>query len=365
MHPLLLGWRRMVLFAVACWDVGIGLALMMRLIDGRPWLQAFAFAIPVAFLFGFVCLSAWWVCRSAPLATTPHTQLAGRLLGGTVQAAAVGAVLALLWEVFLSRTFGFGPSRLGRFLDFGIMAAAMLFLYPVSIVVHYLVLAFEQARAAERGALESRVAARDSELRALRAQLNPHFLFNSLNSINALIGGDPEGARRMCESLGDFLRRTLNLGARDTVPLADELALVDRYLGIERVRFGERLVVDRDIDPEAARCLVPPLLLQPLVENAIKHGVADRVEGGIVRIVAHRAEDRLTIEVVNGIDPEAPPRRGEGHGLDNVRRRLDAFSAREARLDVRHDAERFRVTLTLPALEPERAAAPAGGFARA
>jgi LytS/YehU family sensor histidine kinase len=274
----------------------------------------------------------------------------------------VGGVLALAWEAFLVHAFGMTAPRLGRLADFGIMAAVMLFLYPVSIVVHYLVLAFDQAREAERNALESRVAARESELRALRAQLNPHFLFNSLNSINALIGGDPEGARRMCENLGDFLRRTLNLGARDVVPLADELALVDRYLGIERVRFGERLRVERRVDAEASRCLVPPLLLQPLVENAIKHGVADRLDGGMVRVEAHRDGNRLVIEVENDTDPGAPTRRGEGLGLDNVKRRLDTFSAREARLDVREEPGRFRVTLTLPAQE---AAAPMEGTARA
>jgi len=362
MHPLLLGRRRLILFAVACLDVGIAVGLLLKLIDHRSILNAYAFAIPVAFMFGFVCLSAWWVCRTAPLTTTPHGKLATRLLLATAQAIAVGAVLAFAWEAFILHAFGIAPGRIGRAGDFGIMAAVMLFLYPVSIVVHYLMLVFDQAREAERSVLESRVAARESELRALRAQLNPHFLFNSLNSINALIGGDPEGARRMCESLGDFLRRTLNLGARDVVPLADELALVDRYLGIERVRFGERLRVERRIDAEAARCLVPPLLLQPLVENAIKHGVAGRIEGGTVRLDAYRDGDRLVIEVENDVDPEQPARRGEGHGLDNVKRRLDAFSAREARLDVREEPGRFRVLLTLPA---HLAGAPMEGAASA
>ena len=359
MHPLLLGRRRLLLFAIACLDVGLVLGLLLRLVTPRPLLHAFAYAVPATLAYGFVCLSAWWVCRATPLAATPSGRLIARQLGATVQAAAVGVAIAAAWGVFLARGFGIGPDRPGMLRDAGVMGVADLMLYPVSIVAHYLVLAFERAREAERVALESRVAAREAELRALRAQLHPHFLFNSLNSINALIGGDPEGARRMCESLGEFLRRTLKLGAHDTVPLADELALVDHYLGIERVRFGDRLAVDRAVEPRAARCLVPPLLLQPLVENAIKHGVADRIEGGTVRIAARRTDDRLTIEVENGLDPEAPVRPGEGHGLENVRRRLDAFSAREARLDVRRDGQRFRVTLTLPAHEP----APAAGEA--
>ena len=361
MHPLLLGRRRLVLFAIACIDIAVLLALLLRVFEPRPFGHAIAFTLPFTLLYGFVCLSAWWVCRTAPIATTPLMRLLVVQGGATLQAAAVGVGVAAVWAVCLTRLFAIGPDRAGILRDLLVMGVVALLIYPVSIVIHYLMLAYERAREAERNALESQVAAREAEVRALRAQLNPHFLFNSLNSINSLIGGDPEGARRMCENLGDFLRRTLNLGARDAVPLADELALVDRYLGIERVRFGERLAIDRTVDADAAVCLVPPLLLQPLVENAIKHGVADRVEGGTVRIAARRADGRLTIEVENGLDPEAPSRRGEGLGLENVRRRLDAFSAREARMDVHRNGNQFKVTLTLPATT---ALAPAEGVAR-
>jgi len=349
MHPLLLGRRRLLLFAIACIDIAVLLALLLRVFEPRPFGHAILFTLPFTLLYGFVCLSAWWVCRSAPIATTPLMRLLVVQGGATLQAAAVGVGVAAVWAVCLTRVFGIGPDRAGILRDLLVMGVVALLIYPVSVVIHYLMLAYERAREAERNALESQVSAREAEVRALRAQLNPHFLFNSLNSINSLIGGDPEGARRMCESLGDFLRRTLNLGAKDAVPLADELALVDRYLGIERVRFGDRLAIDRTVDADAAVCLVPPLLLQPLVENAIKHGVADRVEGGTVRIVARRADGRLTIEVENGLDPEAPSRRGEGLGLENVRRRLDAFSAREARMDVHRNGNQFKVTLTLPA----------------
>jgi sensor histidine kinase YesM len=349
MHPLLLGRRRLLLFAIACIDIAVLLALLLRVFEPRPFGHAILFTLPFTLLYGFVCLSAWWVCRSAPIATTPLMRLLVVQGGATLQAAAVGVGVAAVWAVCLTRVFGIGPDRAGILRDLLVMGVVALLIYPVSIVIHYLMLAYERAREAERNALESQVAAREAEVRALRAQLNPHFLFNSLNSINALIGADPEGARRMCESLGDFLRRTLNLGAKDAVPLADELALVDRYLGIERVRFGDRLAIDRTVDADAAVCLVPPLLLQPLVENAIKHGVADRVEGGTVRIAARRADGRLTIEVENGLDPEAPSRRGEGLGLENVRRRLDAFSAREARMDVHRNGNQFKVTLILPA----------------
>src|SRR5204863_4763958 len=121
------------------------------------------------------------------------------------------------------------------------------------------------------------------------------------------------------------------------------------YFAIERVRFGERLRVERYVETGAARCLVPPLLLQPLVENAIKHGVAARLEGGTVRLGAMVVDESLRLSVENEVDEDAPKPPGEGMGLQNVRRRLDAVSARDARLDTYREDGRFRVTLSLPA----------------
>ena len=195
----------------------------------------------------------------------------------------------------------------------------------------------------------------EAELRALRAQLNPHFLFNSLNSINALIGSDPEGARRMCERLGDFLRRSLALGAREVVTLGEELILVERYLDIEQLRFGARLRVEVEVADVLRECLVPPLLLQPLVENAIKHGIQDLVEGGVVRLEAHGEGERLSITVTNPIDGDAPLRTGEGVGLANVQRRLVAWGEEAANLRADRTPDHFRVALTLPLRRREEA----------
>src|SRR4029079_2516584 len=146
-------------------------------------------------------------------------------------------------------------------------------LYLLAMAVSYLAAAFEVSRDAERRGLELQVLAREAELRALRAQLDPHFLFNSLQSISALTTADPPAARRMCLLLADFLRDTLAVGSQARIPLRSELLLAQRFLEIEQVRFGERLRVD--IEPEQAGDIaVPPLILQPLVENAVRHGIA-------------------------------------------------------------------------------------------
>jgi sensor histidine kinase YesM len=363
MHPFLRHRLRLVFYLVAWGLLGLLLAALVWMVGGRATFPgSMALMIPLAEVYGIACLSAFWVCRSLPLDRTPALKLFSSWTGAALQASSVWVAAGTLWSVLLTRAGVLDASRTDLLAFSGVLFALGIPLFLVSLVVHYLFLTFEASREAEHRVFESQVTAREAELRALRAQLNPHFLFNSLNSINALVGTDPEGARRMCESLGDFLRRTLALGAREAVSLSEELSLVDRYFAIERVRFGDRLEVERDVEPAAERCLVPPLLLQPLVENAIKHGVADRIEGGTVRVAAQIAEGALRLSVENPFDEDSPARPGEGVGLQNVRRRLDALSARQTRLDTRRENGRFRVMLTLPVrMAAEAGAAGAAG----
>ena len=352
MHPLFGHRIRLALYVLAWLLAGLPLALVVRAVVPQEVSRAHAFAVPLSLLYGFVVMSAWWVCRANPLnGERPIGAVITTQLGAGLQSSAAWCAIGTAWAVGLDRLAGPGPDRAGILTQVLLLFAMGIPLYLLSAIVHYLFLAFEASHAAQRRVLETEVSAREAELRALRAQLNPHFLFNSLNSISALVGTDPEGARRMCERLGDFLRRTLALGARDAVTLGEELELVDRYLAVEQVRFGARLAFDRRIGPGAERCVVPPLLLQPLVENAVKHGVADRVDGGTIVIEATREGGQLRVIVENPLDAEAPSRRGSGLGLENVRRRLDAYGAREARLDAVRDGEMFRVALTMPAVE--------------
>ncbi|MCE9628051.1 MAG: histidine kinase [Candidatus Eisenbacteria bacterium] len=350
MHPLLARPSRLLTVILLAALFGVPLAWVLTVLTPRPWLAALAFAVPMQVVFAFIALSAWWVCRRYPMHEGITSRAVSAQLMAALQASAVWAALGAPLAVLLVRTIpDYDLSRYDILRDLGVVLLAGMPLYLLSATAHYLYLTIEATHAAQRRILETEVGAREAEVRALRAQLNPHFLFNSLNSINALIGSEPEGARRMCERLGDFLRRTLALSARDEVTLGEELELVERYLGIEQVRFGERLRVERAVDPDAAACRVPPLLLQPLVENAIKHGIQDLIEGGAVRIEARLDDGALRVVVENPVDVDAPARRGEGVGLDNVRRRLAAFGARDANLRSERKGDRFRVTLIMPA----------------
>ena len=185
-----------------------------------------------------------------------------------------------------------------------------------------MLVAFQTSRDAETRAFEQTLLAREAELRALRAQIDPHFIFNSLHSISALTTTDAAAARTMCLLLADFLRDTLRLGSSSRISFADEWCA---RRAVPRDRAGAaRLAphVARDSDPHAADCPVPPLLLQPLVENAVIHGIAQLVEGGTIRMTARREGPTLTVTVENPCDPDRLRTRGVGLGLELLRQRL-------------------------------------------
>lgn len=171
---------------------------------------------------------------------------------------------------------------------------------------------------------------KDAELRALKAQVNPHFLFNSLNSVRALIDEDPARARQSVTQLANLLRYSLQSGQMETVPFEEELRTVNDYLALEQVRHEERLRLRLDVAPETLHLPVPPMLLQTLVENAVKYGISTRSEGGEITIIARRTESELRLQVTNpghlplATDPTAPAQvnGSTGVGLRNADQRL-------------------------------------------
>jgi sensor histidine kinase YesM len=191
--------------------------------------------------------------------------------------------------------------------------------------------------------------ARDAELFRLQQQLQPHFLFNSLNSISALAGSQPEQARTMIQQLSEFLRGTLRRKEEEMVPLAEELHQLDLYLGIEKIRFGHRLAADIHTEPSCADARLPPLILQPILENAIKYGLYDTTGEVAIRLDAHCAEKQLTVTVSNPFDPDTAPRsRGAGFGLASVQRRLFLIFGRNDLLLTGIENKRFITTLHIP-----------------
>ena len=348
MHPILARPGFLAAY-IAIWvPLGALLAALLAVQAVFSWIDAAFVAIPVSISYGFLSLSAWYVTGGSPVERTGALRVAVTATAASFLSSALWLLIARAWLGLIA------PYVQATDLAAAFRAAApTLFgfgflLYLLAMAVSYLAAAFTVSRDAERRGLELQVLARDAELRALRSQLDPHFLFNSLQSISALTTADPAAARRMCLLLAEFLRETLALGSRDRITLAAELALVRKFLSVEQVRFGDRLQVA--IDSEGADDVpVPPLLLQPLVENAVTHGVAHVLEGGTVRVRAERHASGLSISVDNPCDPDRPAGTGTGLGLRNVRERLESAYGSDAFLTAEERDGRFVVNVEIPA----------------
>jgi hypothetical protein len=349
MHPILAQRKYLGLY-LAAWLPVAGLISVLLVFSGRlSWPEAVALAIPAVVLNAFLCLAAWYLCRAFPLGKT------GILHLFFIHAAAA-LLTSSLW-VFISRGVAAALSSAPPFAGLSerwgdqvpLLYGVGILLFWLVVAVHYLLNSFEGARRAERRALETQILAREAELKLLRAQIDPHFLFNCLNSISALTAADPGRARRMCLLLADFLRMSLSLGNREFITLEEEITLAGQFLAIEQVRLGPRLMIDRRIQETALPCLVPPLILQPLVENSVRHGIAQLIDGGSLRIEAERRGGRLWVAIENPFDPDAAPADGKGIGLKNVRRRLSSQFGADTRMDIEKSNNIFHIEISLPA----------------
>jgi len=226
---------------------------------------------------------------------------------------------------------------------------AGILIYFLIILIYYLFISASQlaAKAVRQAQLEAQV--RNGELMMLRSQINPHFLFNSLNSISSLTVTDPLKAREMIVKLSDFMRYSLSSRNDQPVTLRNELQSLRLYLHIEKIRFGDRLSIEEDITPEALETLMPGMLLQPLYENAIKHGVYESTGEVVIRTTARVEAGVVVISIVNSVDTEAVvTRKGAGIGLKNVSSRLELFFGDKASLTVNSTDDSFTVILRFP-----------------
>ncbi len=336
------------------------LALMLTLLlaaAGLSWAEASAAGLPLGFLYAFICIPAFYLCRSLPLEGSRRALIIVTFLLAAVAANELWLLIGNAWTGLLARTSllqgiderfeGQRPLITGLGMLFFLLASA----------AHYLTTSLEDSREAERKAYRLQIMAREAELKALRFQINPHFLFNSLNSIAALAGSDPQGSRRMCILLGGFFRQSLRFGADDKIPLEEEVALIKDYLEIERVRRSSSLRYRFSIDSEALAALVPALILQPLVENAVRHGIAHLLKGGTVEVRGSCSEGRLRLSIQNPYDPQASRSTGTGVGLRTVEKRLENLYPRNARVRIRDQDRQFRVDLSIPAEYAARSSA--------
>ncbi len=266
----------------------------------------------------------------------------------------LSALIGLIWLLIVSYGLPYVVDEEGDYSNFltrslpvrfGVAFLLTACMAMVSVVWY----TFEEQKAAEKRKTETEQLSKEAELYKLRQQLQPHFLFNSLNSINALIVAKPQEARKMIQQLSDFLRGTLKKEENQWVPLKEELQQLQLYLDIEKVRFGNRLVTSFSIADETLSLQVPAMLLQPVVENAIKFGLYDTIGETLIHIATQLEGNLLVIMVQNPFDPTtAVPRQGTGFGLSSIQRRLYLLFARNDLLHIDNMDRLFVTKLKIP-----------------
>jgi two-component system, LytTR family, sensor histidine kinase AlgZ len=312
------------------------------------WSAALLFALPAFQIFGFIAASAYYVCRSLPLPQRSFQN--GLLVFGSAS-----VLSAFAWVCFClllnSASNYLGLGWLGIIMNSQLIVSLFVIgslLYLVSLLGHDVYIAFDNMHDAERKHSAAQVLARDAELQVLRSQINPHFLFNSLNSISALTAIDPSAARSMVIELGNFFRKSLAISSHSHIRLSEELGLCEHYLAVEKIRFGERLQTSITTEPEALPAKVPPMFLQPLVENAIKHSIGNLCDGGTITIIVTVHETWLYIAISNptGLTPSTAE--GTGTGLKNLKARFENLYGERARINWGLAQTVFRIELIIP-----------------
>jgi LytS/YehU family sensor histidine kinase len=220
--------------------------------------------------------------------------------------------------------------------------------YSLMVTTYYLIINYRELK--EKSEREARLTTllKETELNMLRSQIRPHFLFNSLNSISSLTMTDPSRAQEMVIKLSEFMRYSLNLSEAMMSTMEKDLYHAGLYLDIEKVRFGKKLVVEKQIEEDAMEAQIPAMLLQPLLENAIKHGVYEASEKIRVTLKARMESNHLVVVIGNDVDPEGKPRKGTGTGLRNVEARLVNHYGQSRLMSIDKSDRYFEVTLKIP-----------------
>lgn len=329
---------------------------LAELAAGYPvhFLKPLITEMTAAFGAGLLFFPVRWLTEAYPLSRESWVRYLPLYLGALLVVSAAHTSLNWGLRALLYPLAGFGA------YDYGAMPLRYFMELPYDVLVFWLMVGtlhvvgrLRAAREQELRAARLQSSLARAEVRNLRLQLQPHFLFNALNTISSTMYDDPAAADEMLDCLAELLRASLRTAQTDEVPLRSELEVLDAYLAIMRARFGDRLRVDLEVDDSLADALVPSMILQPLVENAIRHGNVERAGHGHVALRAARHDGRLRLEVED--DGPGSPEGGDvldkGLGLSATAERLHLLYGDEARFEAGNVAGGFRVTAELPLRE--------------
>jgi len=297
-------------------------------------------------LFAFLAVTVWYPIRYS----NPEGKLS---VGIVITYLIVGVIIITGWlylGYLILKLILVDNEIYFTFLNDSFVArlATGILYYGVTLLIYHLFIYSKELEAKNLNETKLNLLVKESELNVLRSQLNPHFLFNSLNSISSLTISDPETARDMIIKLSEFLRYALRHSEREKTRFADEIKNIELYLQIEKIRFGEKLIFEKEIGKGCEQGLIPNMILQPLFENAVKHGVYESTEPITIRMSCEAAARNIEIRIRNNFDSSQVSRKGAGIGLRNVRNRLMLIYGRDDLVQIHKSENEFEVKLHIP-----------------
>ncbi len=345
-NPILERIKHVYIYLVVWFIIAVIQAVLIIFAAGIKPFVAITDSLVFNILYAILAVTIWYPIRYS----NPEGKLSLRI---AITYLIVGVVIVTGWLYLgyvILRGVLVNQEAYFQFLNDSFVArlATGILYYGVTLLIYHLFIYGKELELKKLNEANLNLLVKESELSVLRSQLNPHFLFNSLNSISSLTLSDPKTAREMIIKLSEFLRYALRHGEREKTKLADEIKNIELYLQIEKIRFGEKLVFEKEVNGECDRGLIPNMILQPLFENAVKHGVYESTEPITIRMRCSSRSDGMHIEIVNNFDPEQASRKGAGIGLKNVRNRLMLIYGKDNLIHFEKSGNEFRVRLIIP-----------------
>ena len=346
LNPIISDRKSLLVYLASGFFIAILHFIILNIFFGFPLEIAAADALVYTAVLFLLGIGVWYIVRYLSLSDQSyHLVLADHLV--------TGGIVVLLWLfggfLVLDVLFDSYPvysDFLSNSLPWRFVYGILV--YAVLVMIYYLMNYYRVYQEKLLNEAELKRTIKESELNLLKSQINPHFLFNSLNSINSLIITDAEKAREMIIELSDYLRYTVRTNENETVTLREELHNIECYLNIEKIRFGERLAVVNDIEDECLDTKIPNMILQPVFENAIKHGVNESTDAVTITTTCSMANDQLSISISNNFTEGNISKRGKGIGIENINKRMLLHFKRNNLVKVRKTSNIFEVILTFP-----------------
>ncbi len=345
-HPFTSQRKATIIYIFVWFIIGLGNSIFLHFSRGFSPAISVTESLLSVLLFGLLGLIVWYPTTYIPVKKeSPIYSISAHVVAGIV----VIAVWLMITVGILGVLFG-SEREYANFLSASVFWRGFVgaMVYLVLVLIYYLVSYARSLRERAQAEEKLKTLVKESELNMLKSQINPHFLFNSLNSISSLILSNPEEARDMIIRLSDFLRYSLKHRESEFVPLEEELGRMIDYLAIEQIRFGDKLEYAMDAPGNCRHIKVPTMILQPLVENAIRHGVYESLEPVSVDFKCKLTNGFLQLELINNYDDGQPSRRGTGVGLQNVSERIRLAYDGQGRMTSSANNGVFRVLIFIP-----------------